>query len=87
MDLFKKSNKSICHNCRNINEKCSLVTKVCGTDSKIGYSFVQKCSKFNKDMSAVIQHKSNRIIVDNSADSRIEMMGGGFKEVRNGNKS
>lgn len=47
-ELFKISSKSICHKCSNIDKKCSLVAKVCETDSKIGKGFVAKCTKFNK---------------------------------------
>lgn len=46
-ELFKISPKALCHKCKNIDQKCSLVTKVCDTDSKIGKGYVVKCTKFN----------------------------------------
>jgi hypothetical protein len=60
-----------------------MVSKYCETDSKIGFGFVVRCSRFNKEL---IESLSEKYIVkvDNAADSRIEMMGGGFKEVVNG---
>jgi hypothetical protein len=81
-ETFKISKKSICHSCFNINEKCSMVHKSCNTDSKIGKSFVAKCSKYNKDMSADSNNVKGdgRITVSHAADSRVEMMGGGYKD-------
>lgn len=86
MEIFKKSNKSICHKCSNFNEKCSMVSKYCETDNKIGLGFVVRCSRFNKEL---IESLSEKYIVkvDKAADSRIEMMGGGFKEVIDGKTS
>jgi len=84
VEVFKKSLKSICHNCININEICSSINKTCGTDSKMGLAYIEKCSKFNKDITED-KIRSSKIVVQNKSDSRIEMMGGGFKEVLNGN--
>lgn len=76
---FKTSKKSICHECFNLNTKCSKVEKSCGTDSKIGQSFVYSCSLFNKEKNS-IEHSDNKISAM-PADSRIEMMGGGFQNI------
>jgi hypothetical protein len=58
-----------------------MVWKTCGTDSKIGKSYVQACTKHNKDFDKVDDVTgSNSVTVDNASDSRIEMMGGGFTE-------
>lgn len=76
---FKTSSKSICHECFNINEKCSMIEKSCGTDSKIGQSYVESCSLFNKKKQNV-EYYANTISAY-SPESRIEMMGGGFHNV------
>lgn len=76
---FKESLKSLCHNCKNKELDCFTASKVCGTDSKIGKSFIEKCGSFNKDMVAKV-YEAAEVKTENSADSRIEMMGGGFKE-------
>jgi hypothetical protein len=83
VEPFKISQKSICHKCLNLKESCSLVSKTSGTDSRIGYSFIMSCSKFNKPIE---DRKNDSYIlkVDNAADSRIEMMGGGYKEFNDG---
>lgn len=46
-ELFKLSSKSVCHTCINIDKKCALVWKNCGTDSKIGKAFISSCTKYN----------------------------------------
>ena len=76
---FKTSKKSICHDCFNVNEKCSMVEKCCGTDSKIGQSFVQSCTMFNKENKNVV-YRINTVSAY-SPESRIEMMGGGFQNI------
>ena len=77
---FKISLKSMCLRCSNINERCSFVSKTCETDSKIGKGYVSRCSMFNKDMNENKIKEKYIVTVDNAQDSRIEMMGGGFKE-------
>lgn len=77
---FKESLKSICRKCSNLQEDCFSATKACGTDSKLGKSFVERCGSFNKDL-AQKKAEANIITVENATDSRIEMMGGGFKEA------
>lgn len=76
---YKESAKSLCHKCFNLKEDCFNAPKTCGTDTKIGKSFVSKCGSFNKDL-AEKKTEPNFVTVSNAADSRIEMMGGGFKE-------
>lgn len=76
---FKESLKSICHKCSNIKKDCFEAIKTCGTDSKIGKSFVEKCGSFNKEL-VLKKYEANILKTDNAVDSRIEMMGGGFKE-------
>lgn len=45
---FKDSPKSLCGSCSNIKEDCFHVQKSCGTDAKLGKSFVSSCCGFNK---------------------------------------
>lgn len=56
-----------------------MVSKSCGTDSKIGLSFVRSCSFFNKEIKET-KHERIEVKTEKPADSRIEMMGGGYKE-------
>jgi hypothetical protein len=77
MDPFKRSPKSICHQCSNINEDCKDTHKSCGTDSKLGVSFVQRCSSFNRPMGELSKKSTAPVAVDAPVDSRVEMMGGG----------
>lgn len=86
LNKFKESKKSICHNCFNINNNCSFASKVCDTDSKTGLAFVSKCAMLNKDISEK-KYETSSVKVDNSPDSRIEMMGGGFKDNKYGNEA
>lgn len=50
--------------------------KSCGTDSGIGFAFVEKCTWFNKD---IINKKNSQHIVKavHRSESRVDMMGGG----------
>lgn len=83
MELFKVSKKSICHSCKNIDIMCGQFSKICGTDNKEKLACVNSCAMFNKDIADNIT-RSNKITVSHRGDSRIEMMGGGFKEAING---
>lgn len=78
MEIFKESKKSICHNCKNVNEKCyKRVTQItCGTDSKIGKAFVEKCTSFNKPL-GLKNYNKNTVSTKHAVDTRVEMMGGG----------
>lgn len=77
MEKFKKSTKSICHGCNNINEVCSIKTfKTCGTDSKIGFSFVEKCNMFNKDFNEKKVTKKVYVTAGHKPETRSENIGG-----------
>lgn len=80
MDLFKKSPKSICHQCYNIKESCLHPMKSCEADKKLHVAYVTKCASFNKPMSA--QYVAKSVSVEASTDSRVEMMGGGHQDER-----
>jgi len=81
VDKFKKSKKSICHNCSNIDEICdSRVSITCGSDSKVQSSFVEKCGSFNKPIVDKANRESMTISVGHKADTRVETMGGGHKD-------
>lgn len=56
-----------------------MVSKTCETDSKIGKGYVSRCSRFNLPL-VEVKKDIYKVTVDNSSDSRIEMMGGGFKD-------
>lgn len=43
---YKESMKSICHHCTKINDDCFHAAKFCGTDNKIGKSYVRTCNEF-----------------------------------------
>ena len=86
MEIFKESEKSLCHDCFNINEKCARVSKVCGTDSKIGRAFIERCSKFNKPITTISNYKNTSISVQAKRETRVEMMGGGHIDPENGVK-
>jgi hypothetical protein len=80
MEVFKVSKKSICHNCFNVKEKCeNKVSMMCGTDRKIGGSFVQTCGSYNRKIKKYNSScaSTTSISVGHSADTRKEMMGGG----------
>ena len=62
--------------CFNISNKCDDVSKLCGTDSKIGLGFVVKCSMFNKIKPSYSNGES--VAVANQSETRVEMMGGGY---------
>lgn len=80
-DRFKLSTKSICHQCSNIHESCFDASKRAGgSDPKSGTSFIDKCGSFNKPIEPK-KYEKNMVSVDSVADTRIEMMGGGFKEL------
>lgn len=77
MEVFKKSKKSLCHGCNNINETCSIKAfKTCGTDSKVGYSFVETCNLFNKDFHAERSTKKVYVTAGNRPETRSENIGG-----------
>jgi len=77
MEVFKKSNKSICSKCSNLENQCSFLGgKLCGTDLNIGYAFVEKCTWFNKNIGSEKQ-VSHTVKVAHKSESRIDMMGGG----------
>jgi len=82
-DIYiKTSKKSICHSCFNIKEHCSIATsKSCGTDSKLGMSFVQSCDKYNIVFSDCKISQGSTISVGFANDSRIDTIGGGFHKV------
>lgn len=80
MEIFKESKMSLCNKCNNINETCNMnVSMSCGTDSKIGKAFVEKCNTFNKSMGQT-HAKSKVLSVANMQDTRVEMMGGGHAD-------
>ena len=58
-----------------------MVSKICGTDSKANYAFVSSCSKFNKNFYTKEYEEGQRLSVQSVGETRIEMMGGGFKEL------
>ena len=77
MEKFKKSKKSICLECSNIENTCaSLGGKICDTDNEIGLAYVKKCAWINKEMVHTKQTK-HTVSVDHKPESRIDMMGGG----------
>lgn len=76
---FKQSKHSICQSCSNINGDCFEFTKLCNTDAKLGHSYVSKCSQYNKD--GLAKYESSIVSTDASSDSRVEMMGGGYKHT------
>lgn len=76
---FKESAKSICRKCFNVENDCFYAIKTCSTDAKIGKSYVEKCGSFNKELIQK-EYEKAAVTVANAADSRIEMMGGGYKE-------
>lgn len=77
MEVFKISKKSVCNSCFNINHECSLLSgKSCGTDTKVGYAFIESCSWLNKKITEIV-HVRNIIKVDHCPESRVDMMGGG----------
>ncbi len=45
-ELFKISSKSICHQCKKIDEKCAMKWKNCQTDAKVGKAYVSSCTDF-----------------------------------------
>lgn len=79
--LFKSSKISICHNCYNVNEKCSIATeKICDTDSKTRMSFVKSCNRFNRPF-VFESYIENTVSVQALQDSRIDTIGGGFHNI------
>ena len=81
MEIFKESAKSICHNCDNIELKCSgKIMITCGTDPKISKAFVQNCNKFNTDLYAKNETKTRTLSVQARRETRVEMMGGGHAD-------
>lgn len=78
LELFKKSQKSICHQCFNFENNCIETTKSVCTDKKLLIAFLKECNMFNKKMIAV--YEKNKVASDNKPESRVDMMGGGFKE-------
>ena len=87
MEIFKKSEKSICHECFNVNALCNTSTlKTCDTDPSIKAAYIKSCDYFNKDMSKRKTTNDNRISIPHKRETRVEMMGGGHSdpEVING---
>lgn len=53
-EVFKVSKKSICHECKYLDRKCSLrVQMVCGTDRKVALAFVKNCSDYERSVDSV----------------------------------
>lgn len=72
---------SKCHSCFNINETCNLnVHMSCEADSKIKLAYVESCGSFNKKIRNV-KYKDNTVTASHSVETRVEMMGGGHKDI------
>lgn len=52
---FKDSTRSICQFCSNQAKDCFEASKVCSTDSKVGTSYVERCSKFDGVIPKVVK--------------------------------
>lgn len=83
MEAFKKSRKSICYNCINLDESCKTynVMITCGTDSTTESAKVDSCNFFNKELLKNVSRKGS-IVIARKPESRIEMMGGGFEGTK-----
>lgn len=69
MESFKKSDKSICHECPNFGERCDYRTnRVCGSDRKKKVAYVNQCDHFDKPFKGSFQ--SGGIIPGGSISDR-----------------
>lgn len=49
LEIFKQSLESLCQSCEFINRVCAnKVFITCGTDTKIGLAFVERCDQYEE---------------------------------------
>lgn len=77
--FYKNSKKSLCQKCSNYNMDCTMAMRCCEADKSTGFSCVTSCSHLNKSL--VDENlPAGQSISAMSAESRIDMMGGGFNK-------
>ena len=73
MESFKKSDKSICHECPNFGERCDYRTnRVCGSDRKKKVAYVNQCDHFDKPFKGSFQ--SGGVIPGGSTPDDVPVM-------------